>query len=132
MVTYNTVINALGRCGRVAEATVHLNAMKEQGLTPDIVTFGTLIHASAQGGRTEAALALFAELVVIKPFKCRLVSLCSSSLSFARLSFKSVLLVFVVRFFLCVGVLLSPVCVFSSFLQRCPCFFFLSQSSVSC
>ena len=63
MVTYNTVINALGRCGRVKEATVHLHAMKEQGLSPDLVTFGTLIHACAQSARREAALALFAELV---------------------------------------------------------------------
>lgn len=62
-VTYNTVINALGRCGRVKEATVHLHAMKEQGLSPDVVTFGTLIHACAQSAKREPALALFAELV---------------------------------------------------------------------
>lgn len=66
MVTYNTVINALGRCGRVKEATVHLHAMKEQGLSPDLVTFGTLIHACAQSARREAALALFAELVRLR------------------------------------------------------------------
>lgn len=63
MVTYNTVINALGRCGRVVEATEHLHAMKEQGLSPDVVTFGTLIHACAQSARREPALALFSELV---------------------------------------------------------------------
>lgn len=63
MVTYNTVINALARCGRVQEATDHVRAMKDQGLSPDVVTFGTLIHACAQSSRREAALALFAELV---------------------------------------------------------------------
>lgn len=63
MVTYNTVINALARCGRVTEATVHLHAMKEQGLSPDVVTFGTLIHACAMSARRHAALALFAEMV---------------------------------------------------------------------
>lgn len=63
MVTYNTVINALARCGRIEEASVHLRAMKEQGLSPDVVTFGTLIHACAMSAKREAALALFAEMV---------------------------------------------------------------------
>ena len=63
MVSYNTVINALGRCGRVQEAMEHLHAMKEQQLSPDVVTFGTLIHACAQSAKKDAALALFAEMV---------------------------------------------------------------------
>ena len=63
MVSYNTVINALGRCGRVQEAMEYLHRMKEQGLSPDVVTFGTLIHACAQSARKDAALALFAEMV---------------------------------------------------------------------
>eukprot|EP00667_Euglena_gracilis_P004296 EG_transcript_4315 len=61
-VTYSTAINALVRCGKVAEAGRLLNQMKSDGLKPCVVTYSTYLKGLCATGDMEAAAAVLAEM----------------------------------------------------------------------
>ncbi|KAH9310509.1 hypothetical protein KI387_025544 [Taxus chinensis] len=61
-VTYNTIIDILGKSGQ-ADATYHeFLAMKELGHNPDIITYNTLINNFCRLGRLDLCLMILQEM----------------------------------------------------------------------
>ena len=61
--SFTALINAYGRNGQ-HEASLHLLArMKRENVTPNLITYNTVINASAKGGlEWEGLLGLFAQM----------------------------------------------------------------------
>ena len=55
MITYNSLINALGNNGDLDEAHMHFKEMKERRLTPDVFTYSSLIKCFGQSNSIEMA-----------------------------------------------------------------------------
>ncbi|GMN54535.1 hypothetical protein TIFTF001_023661 [Ficus carica] len=68
-VTYTTVVNALGRKGRIDEANELVMRMLGRGLDPTPVTYGTVIHWYSQSGRVEDLVKLLDKMLVRQNFK---------------------------------------------------------------
>ena len=49
--SYNSVINACAQGGQVEQAAQWLQAMKDQGIEPDVKSYTSVINACAQGGQ---------------------------------------------------------------------------------
>lgn len=52
---YNTLINALGKAGRIHEANNIFKQMKTNGINPDVVTYYTLIEVHSKAGQLQDA-----------------------------------------------------------------------------
>lgn len=60
--TFNTLIEAYGRCGSSDQAMSIYDGMLQAGCTPDLATFNTLLAALAREGRWEHAELVLDEL----------------------------------------------------------------------
>jgi pentatricopeptide repeat domain-containing protein 1 len=60
--TFNTLIDAYGRCGSSEQALGIYNGMLRAGCTPDMATFNALLAALAREGRWEQAELVLEEL----------------------------------------------------------------------
>lgn len=56
LVSYNTVLGILGRCGRVDEMLVEFSCMKKSCIAPDLISFNTLINSLKKVGRLDLCL----------------------------------------------------------------------------
>ena len=63
VVTYTTVIDALGKKRRIEEATEFTMKMLKKGLDPTPVTYRTVIHRNCQMGRVEDLLKLLEKML---------------------------------------------------------------------
>ena len=97
--SFTALINAYGRNGQ-HEASLHLLArMKREKVTPNLITYNTVINASAKGGlQWEGLLGLFAQMrhEGIQPDIITyntLLSACSRLVIFGRSSIDSILYV---------------------------------------
>ncbi|MCI02565.1 pentatricopeptide repeat-containing protein [Trifolium medium] len=52
---YNTLINALGKAGRIDEVNKFFEQMRSSGINPDVVTYNTLIEIHSKAGRVKDA-----------------------------------------------------------------------------
>ena len=62
LVTYNIVLDILGRTGRVDEMLDVFASMKEAGFAPDSVSYNTLINGLRKVGRTDMCVVYFKEM----------------------------------------------------------------------
>ncbi|KAL5707989.1 hypothetical protein ACHQM5_018832 [Ranunculus cassubicifolius] len=62
LVTYNIVLNILGRAGLVDEMIRTFSSMKEADLVPDIISYNTMINSLRKLGRLDLCLIFFQEM----------------------------------------------------------------------
>lgn len=62
LITYNIVLDILGRTGRVDEMLDVFASMKETGFVPDTVSYNTLINGLRKVGRSDMCVAYFKEM----------------------------------------------------------------------
>lgn len=60
--TFNILLDMCLKNGNPARAFMIYREMKHERIRPDLITYGTLIHAEARGGTLKGALDLFEEL----------------------------------------------------------------------
>nr|XP_004487325.1 pentatricopeptide repeat-containing protein At1g11900 isoform X2 [Cicer arietinum] len=63
IITYNIVLDILGRTGRVDEMLDVFASMKETGFLPDTVSYNTLITGLRKVGRSDMCFAYFKEMI---------------------------------------------------------------------
>ncbi|XP_061346708.1 pentatricopeptide repeat-containing protein At1g11900 isoform X2 [Gastrolobium bilobum] len=62
LITYNIVLDILGRIGRVDEMLDVFASMKETGFIPDTVSYNTLINGLRKAGRSDMCCVYFKEM----------------------------------------------------------------------
>lgn len=67
--TYTTLIDALGKKGRIEEATDLMMKMLKKGLLPTPVTYRTVIHRYCERGQVEDLLKLLEKMLLRQKFK---------------------------------------------------------------
>lgn len=63
VVTFNTILDVLGKAGRVEQMLHELNLMEELGHSPDIVTYNTVINCLRRLGRLDLCKKFAGEMV---------------------------------------------------------------------
>jgi pentatricopeptide repeat protein len=64
-VTYTAVIRALGQAGEWAECLRVFEAMRSKGLSPDAVSYNSLLHACAQAGKVGSSSSIIIIMIMI-------------------------------------------------------------------
>lgn len=62
VITYSTIIDALGRSGRFSEIRAILNEMHEEEIEPNLVTYTSVISALTRAGDLEAAMQVLSDM----------------------------------------------------------------------
>ncbi|MED6157753.1 hypothetical protein PIB30_026147 [Stylosanthes scabra] len=62
LVTYNIVLDILGRTGRVDEMLDVFATVKETGFVPDTVSYNTVLNGLRKAGRTDLCIVYFKEM----------------------------------------------------------------------
>ncbi|CAM9592520.1 unnamed protein product [Chrysoparadoxa australica] len=62
VITWNTLINVLGKSDQLKKALKMFNSMEEQGLLPTQQTYGTILSACARRGKAMVALSIFKQI----------------------------------------------------------------------
>ncbi|CAG7864284.1 unnamed protein product, partial [Brassica rapa] len=70
--TYTTLVDALGKKGRIEEATKLMNKMLHKGIDPTPVTYRTVIHRYCQMGKVDDLVAILEKMLLRQ--KCRTVN----------------------------------------------------------
>jgi pentatricopeptide repeat protein len=60
--TYNAMVDALARAGRIDDAHALLERMKERGTQPSVVTYTALVRACVRHGRPDLAADFYVEM----------------------------------------------------------------------
>ncbi|CDY68088.1 BnaCnng57550D [Brassica napus] len=69
--TYTTLVDALGKKGRIEEATELMKKMLHKGIDPTPVTYRTVIHRYCQMGKVDDLVAILEKMLLRQ--KCRTV-----------------------------------------------------------
>ncbi|KAL5082146.1 hypothetical protein RYX36_010567 [Vicia faba] len=62
LITYNIVLDILGRMGQVDEMLDLFASLKKAGFVPDTISYNTLIHGLGKVGRSDLCFAYFEEM----------------------------------------------------------------------
>merc|ERR1719199_1663089 len=58
IVTFNTLIDACARCGRMEHLPKTLEDMEEQGVKPNVITYSTMLKGHCQNGNIQAGFLI--------------------------------------------------------------------------
>lgn len=62
LITYNIVLDILGRFGRVDKMIHEFSSMKEAGISPDVISYNTLLNSLKKVGRVDMCAVYFKEM----------------------------------------------------------------------
>jgi len=86
VVTYTVVVDALGKKGKMKEATELVQKMLKRGLLPTPVTYRTVIHRYCERGKVEELLILLDKMLARQQFSSAYNQVIEKLCAFGKLS----------------------------------------------
>merc|ERR1719473_2693656 len=62
VITYNTLIDACARCGRMEQVPKILETMKTKHTVPNVITYSTMLKGHCQNGNVQAGFAILEQM----------------------------------------------------------------------
>jgi len=69
VVTYNALIDACVRCGQISRAPALLSDMFKQGISPNLITYSSILKGYCQENRMDKALELLGHMKQASSFR---------------------------------------------------------------